>query len=78
MDSEGKIKHLWRGVFNFNHYPEVIYRQAYTKKQAWVVMCRALAKRHGVVPQMVMNKFNGDRDNYEISIEVEWRKEAIQ
>ena len=41
------IKQLWRGVFNFQREVTVLYAHAFTKRQAWLVMCKRLAKKHG-------------------------------
>ncbi|MCR4307531.1 MAG: hypothetical protein NUV80_03150 [Candidatus Berkelbacteria bacterium] len=66
-----KIKQLWKGTFAYRQEPHVLYRFAYTKRQAWAVMCRDLAKKQDVAPSVVMNYFNGETPNFEIKIEME-------
>jgi len=68
------LKQLFRGAFKLNHVTRIEYAYAYTERQAWAVMCKRMAKKDGVTDQAVMGLFNGDRDNYQITIEVEIRK----
>jgi hypothetical protein len=63
-------------VFNFQREVTVLYAHAFTKRQAWLVMCKRLAKKHGVIPLMVMNYFDGEKPNYEISLEMEIAEDA--
>jgi len=65
------MKALYRGQFNLNRFPVIIYRQAHSEKQAWLRMCRAIARKDKVDPRVVMNTFDGSRDNYKIEIEGE-------
>lgn len=65
-------KHLWIGYFNFNHSMYIERCHAYTERQAWLVLCRRIANKQGVTPQMTMNYFSGDRPNYEIKKEIEF------
>jgi hypothetical protein len=70
-----KIKCLWRGIFNYGQSIEKpIYRAAYTKKQAWKLMCDILAKKHGVHPSHVYALFDGHKDNFEITVETAYRE----
>jgi len=62
-----KCKSKYRGVFNYNRIVTVEYAWAYTKTQAWSVICKRLADRDGVGFLSVMSKFNGKSDNYEIT-----------
>ena len=71
-----KVKQLWRGSFNIKTSPRIEYAQAYTKKQAWLVLCRRIAKKDGVDPTAVMDLFDGTRDNYSIELEMEITEEA--
>jgi hypothetical protein len=71
-----RIKKLFRGVFNYGHTVHVAYCYAFTERQAWVVFCRRIAKQDGVVPSVVMNTFDGSKDNYAIAIEVEFKEEG--
>jgi hypothetical protein len=66
-----KIKQLFRGAFNLNRMPRIEYAYAFTEMQAWAIMCRRLAKRDGVHPFAVMGIFDGKRDNYKITVEME-------
>jgi hypothetical protein len=50
------------------------YAYAYTQSQARVIMCRRLAKRHGVHPSVVLGLFDGSKDNYRIELEMEVRE----
>lgn len=66
---EPKIKRKWRGAFNFNQSARVMYAYAYSKAQAWSIMCRRIAESDGVGVLTVMGKFRGDKDNFEITEE---------
>ena len=68
-------KQLWRGAFNYRQSVIVLYTYAYTERQAWLVFCRRLAKKHGVSLRTVMGLFDGTKDNYQITKEVEYRDE---
>jgi hypothetical protein len=74
MENGQKIKQHWRGKFLFNRQSYTLYRYAYTERQAWLIMCRQIARKQGVIPSMVMNYFNGDQDNYKITIETEYKE----
>lgn len=66
-----KLKHKWRGSFNYNRMPVIEYAYAFSKEQARVVLCRRLAKKHDVHPATVLSMFDGSRDNFSIEIELE-------
>jgi len=66
-------KHLWRGAFNYRQSAIVLYTYAHTERQAWLVFCRRLAKKHDVSARTVMGLFDGTKDNYQITMEVEYR-----
>ncbi len=68
------VKHLFRGAFNYRQTAIVLYRQAYSERQAWLSMCKHLAGNDGVNPSVVMSLFDGTRDNYEIKIETEFKE----
>lgn len=70
----GAVKNLYRGSFNLNREVFVEYAYAYTERQAWAVFCRRIAKKTGVSPRVAMNQFNGEKDNYNITTEVEIRE----
>jgi hypothetical protein len=71
---KGLIKPLWKGVFNLNREIHVLYAHSYTERQAWVVMCRRLADKTGVRWSTVTNYFNGDKDNFVITKEIDERQ----
>lgn len=66
-----RIKQLYVGRFNYSCGLEREYAYAFSKEQARVVMCRRLAKKHDVHPSVVLGMFNGQKPNFEISIEME-------
>jgi len=66
-----RVKQLWKGVFNYRGEMPIVRRYAYTREQAWLLMCRYLAKRHGVDPAWVMGMFKPGSDNHSIELEVE-------
>jgi len=71
-----KCKQLFKGVFSYRCELQREYAYAFSKEQARVVMCRRLAKKHGVHQSVVLSMFNGERDNYQITIETEMREEG--
>jgi hypothetical protein len=70
-----KIKNLYKGLFNYSCALEREYAYAYSKEQARVVMCRRLAKKHDVHPSVVLGMFDGERTNYEITLEMEVKED---
>ncbi len=62
-----KLKTKYRGAFNYHQTAKVLYAYAYSKTQAWAIMCRRLAEKDGIGVLTVMQKFNGKMDNYEIT-----------
>jgi len=64
------MKDLFRGSFNLNRQVFVEYAYASSERQAWMVFCRRLAKKTGVLPRVTMGHFDGSRDNYKIQIEM--------
>lgn len=67
----GKNRKLWKGWFNYGHELHVLYACAYSRRQAWLHFCRRLAKLHDVHVSLVMRKFDGQADNYEIKEEIQ-------
>ncbi len=67
-------KHLFIGYFNFNHSCYIERCHAYSERQAWLILCRRIAKKQRVTPQMTMNYFDGSRPNYEIKKEIEYQE----
>jgi len=70
------MKHLWRGAFDFRNSAVVLYAYAYTQKQAWLVMCRRIARKHGVPVAAVMGLFDGSKNNYLITKEWEFVEDS--
>lgn len=63
-------KILWRGVFNLAHsVMGPFYRSAYTKRQAWKLMCDHIAMIQDVSPSYVYAVFDGSEQNFEIESE---------
>ena len=69
-----KVKHLFRGVFNFSKQILVLYAHAFSEAQAKEIMLRRIADKHGVSLYWVRGLFNEKQDNFEISIEVEMKE----
>ena len=70
-----KPKTLFRGVFSYaRSVEEPIYRYAFTKKQAWKLMCDEIARRHEIHPSHVYALFDGSKSNFEITVEMEIRE----
>lgn len=71
MLKRATCKQLWKGIFSYHCELVREYAYAYTKRQAWLIMCRRLAKKHDVQPSVVMRLFDGSKDNFSIKIEME-------
>jgi hypothetical protein len=69
-----KVKNCYRGAFNYRQTAVVLYRYAYTEKQAWAQMCKFLADKDGVRPGVVMGLFDGSKPNFELTVEMEVRE----
>jgi hypothetical protein len=69
-----KVKNNYKGLFAYRNELKTEYVYAFSEKQAKVIMCRRIAKKQGVIPSVVMNYFNGEKDNYSIKIEVEYKE----
>ena len=71
----GDCQSLFRGVFNYSRSPEILYRYAYSSRQAWFRMTFGLAEKHEVTPCCVRHRFpwidGGKGNNYEIAVELE-------
>ena len=65
------MKNLYRGAFNFGHVLRIEYAYAHSKRQAWAVMCKRIAKKDGVPDSSVMGLFDGSKPNHEITVEME-------
>jgi hypothetical protein len=69
-----RIKNLYRCMFNYSRELQILYRYAYTDRQAWLQCCRYLADKHGVHPSHVMALFNGDKNNFKFEIVMEMKE----
>ncbi len=69
------MKNLYRGSFSYaSSVEKPLYRFALSKKQAWYLMCQAIAKKHEVRDSYVYGLFDGSRPNFEITVEMEYRE----
>ena len=70
-----KLKSLFNGDFSYREkaYPGMKCH-AYTERQAWFIFCRRLAKLHDVHVDYVLSLFDGSRDNFKITKEMEFRE----
>ena len=73
---ETRCKQLYKGIFNYSREIYILYRYAFTERQVWFQMCRYLAKKDGVHPSVVMNLFDGSKDNFKITIEMEIKEDG--
>ena len=64
MKSERYIGH-----FNWHGETSSMYTYAKSERQAWVLMCRRIAKQQGVLPSVTTGYFNGKKDNFKIERE---------
>ena len=67
------MKDLYRGSFKIGQMVKIMYAYAHSEKQAWVTMCRRIAKEDGVHPSVVFGVFDGDKSSYEIKREMVFR-----
>jgi hypothetical protein len=70
-----KVKQLWKGCFNWQYTMAVIYRAAYSREQARELMFRVLADRHNVSISAIREYFSGEKDNYNITVETEYKED---
>lgn len=61
----------------FNLTQEVLIERTYaaSERQAWLLFCKRIAKKRQVSERQIMQIFNGDRDNFNISLEMEFIEE---
>jgi len=64
-----KVKVKWRGAFMLGNTALILYAYAVSKEQAWIRMCRRIAKRDGVKIGTVTDIFDGTKGNYTIERE---------
>lgn len=64
------LKNKYRCVFWFKKqvYTEYIY--AFSEKQAWLNMCRRIAKKRDDPINLVISYFDGSQKNYKIEIKI--------
>jgi hypothetical protein len=70
------MKKIYRGAFNFRQSARVMYAHAFSERQAWMIFCRRIAKIDGVDVSVVVGFFDGNRNNYSITIETEFKEES--
>ncbi len=68
------MKDLYRMALNYHQGARIEYTYANSRKQAWLIVCRRLAKKDGVDPRVVMGLFDGSQNNFEITVEMEVRE----
>ena len=72
MATSKKIKNMWRGKFVFGGSSRVLYAHAYTKKQAFMIMCRRISVEDNLPFFQVYNYFNHENSN--VSLEIEYKE----
>ena len=70
-----RLKNLYCGVFNYSRQVTILYAYAYSPVQAKEVFLRRLAKEHDVGVYWVRKLFDGEKNNFEITLETEFREE---
>ena len=65
------LKNLYRGKFVLNKQSITLYGYAYTEKQAWLLFCQRIAKKHGLPYSAVQDYFGPGKGNYNIETEIE-------
>ncbi len=68
------IKNEFRGIFNFSRVIEVHYAYAYSPEQAKLIMMKRMARKHDVPFGYVYGMFAGEKDNFEINLEMEFKE----
>ena len=71
-----KVKNLYRGCFNYTREVHILYVFAFSAVQAKEIMLRRLAHKHGVSLYWVRGLFNGQVDNFEVRLEVEFKESS--
>jgi len=67
-----KCKHLYCGRFIFPNEVRELRRYAYTKRQAFMIMCRAIAETDDMPFFQIYNYFN--RGNHIVELEIEYKE----
>jgi hypothetical protein len=68
------IKNLYKGMFQFRKNLYIEYAQAYTEKQARIVIARRIAKKQNVLASMVLAWMKENPESYEIKTEIEFKE----
>ena len=74
MKSKKPEKMLFSGHFNYGRQVEKKYAWAFSGRQAKVFMMQQLASDHGVAFGAVVNIFKGEKQNFEICVDPEWKE----
>jgi hypothetical protein len=69
------IKNLYKGMIQFRKELFIEYAQAYTEKQARIVIARRIAKKQEVLPVIVLAWMKEFPDSFEIKMECEYQEE---
>lgn len=62
-------------MFQFNRELYIERTQAYSAKQAKLIMCRRIAKKQGVPAWQVLQYFKENEEKYEVNLEAEFTEE---
>lgn len=68
------IKNLYKGMVQFRRELFIEYVQAYTEKQARIVIARRIARKQEVLPVIVLSWMKEFPDSFEIKIEREFEE----
>jgi len=66
------IKDLYLCRFNYQHEIYVERVMAFSERQAWVIVCKRIAKKVDRDPHSIMGLYGGQRDNFKIVKEIEF------
>jgi len=70
----GKVKDLYIGTFQFRHSTFIERAYAYSDKQAYMIICRRIAKKQGVEPWVVLKHFSGNSQDCIVKKEFEFEE----
>ena len=62
-------------MVQFRRQLYIEYAQAYTEKQARIIIARRIAKQQEVLPVVVLSWMKENQDHYEIKLECEFKEE---
>ena len=66
------IKNLYKGMVQFRKELFIEYAQAYTEKQARIVIARRIAKKQEVLPVVVLSWMKEFPESFDVKIEKEF------